>query len=54
MFTAGPSIDSSIMHRKQGTFSYKKNSSQIKDLGNNLHIKTEKMTNENFISSSYQ
>ncbi|CAG8690429.1 10828_t:CDS:2 [Funneliformis caledonium] len=46
MFTAGQTIDSSIMHRKQGTFSYKKNSPQMKDLGNNLYIKTEKMTND--------
>ena len=38
MFTAGQSIDSSIMHRKQGTFSYRKNSPQTKDIGNNLHI----------------
>ncbi|CAG8671770.1 189_t:CDS:1, partial [Funneliformis caledonium] len=34
------------MHRKQGTFSYRKNSLQTKDLGNNLRIKTEKMTND--------
>jgi len=46
MFTAGQTIDSSIIHRKQGTFSYKKNSPQTKDLGNNLCIKTEKMTND--------
>ena len=46
MFTAGQSIDSSIMHRKQGTFSYRKNSPQTKDIGNNLRIKTEKMTND--------
>jgi len=34
------------MHRKQGTFSYRTSSPQTKDLGNDLHIKTEKMTND--------
>ncbi|CAG8764378.1 2858_t:CDS:1, partial [Rhizophagus irregularis] len=42
----GPSIDSSIMQRKQVLFSYGKNSPQTKDFGNDLHIKTEKMTND--------
>jgi hypothetical protein len=45
MFTAGLSIDSSILHRNKVLFCIEKNSPQAKDLSNDLHI-TEKMIND--------